>query len=131
MLEVMIAISIFSVIMVTVLSILPTVFKVNSHTAKSQDASLYARTVIEQTRNYWLTKVTPAPGTADAYPYFTSGAFPSDLPTVPSSLTCDPLSTSTLPTVNPPTPIARRRLTVSCTPQGSTAQVFVVEIGRP
>lgn len=127
--ELLVAITIFGLIITAVLSMLPSLFKLNRATSDAQATSAYAKSVMESTRIHWLTKVTPTAPSTDAYPNFTAGTLPSGLPTVPSTLTCDAPAVTAEGSA---TPVGRRRLTIKCTAKSTQqSSSFVAEFGRP
>ncbi|CAM3680817.1 hypothetical protein DESA109040_19735 [Deinococcus saxicola] len=126
--ELLVAISIFLVIVTFVLAALPNLFQINRRTGTAQTVSIYATSVIEQTRRSWLTKTAPVAPATDAYPLFTAGTLPTTLPAAPAGLSCTAPAVSTQGTATPP---GRRRITVTCTPTGFSAISYVAEIGRP
>lgn len=126
--ELLIAIVMFTVIIVAVLGALPNLYRVNRSTSDKQVQSAYAKNVMEAVRSSWLTSTTPIAPSTDQYPNFTAGTLPT-LPAAPSSLSCQ---TPAVTAVGTATPIGRRRVTLTCTTvSGGNVTSFVVEFGRP
>ncbi|GGL79266.1 hypothetical protein GCM10010840_16410 [Deinococcus aerolatus] len=126
--EVMVAVGIFAVLIGAILPIISDLFRVNRDTVNVQTIGSYAQSVGEQTRTLWLTRVTPVAPSTDAYPSFTAGQVPNPLPSPPANVSC---AAPLVEAVGSASPVGRRRLTVTCTPPGKPAMVFVIEIGRP
>lgn len=126
--EVMVAVAIFAILIGAILPIFTGLFRVNRDTVNIQTVGSYAQSVAEQTRALWLTGVTPVAPSTDSYPAFTAGQLPTPLPAPPANVSC---AAPLVEAVGSAIPVGRRRLTVTCTPAGKPAIVFVIEIGRP
>lgn len=129
LIEVLVALAIFSIIVVSVLGIMPGIYRTNGSTRDAQEANNYARSVTESFRIHWMTPTTPAAGSTDRYPAFTAGTLPT-LPATPTGLTCDtPVVANKTPGVSPTT---RRSVSLTCTTkQGNKKATYTVEFGRP
>lgn len=126
--ELLIAIVLFTVIVVAVLGALPNLYRVNRSTSDNQVQSAHAKNVMEAVRSFWLTPLTPTAPSTDQFPNFTAGTLPA-LPAAPSSLSCQ---APTVTAVGTATPIGRRRISLTCTTvSGGNVTSFVVEFGRP
>ena len=142
LIEVMVAVSLFIVLMLAVTSALPTLFRLDRETTTVQANNVYARNVIDQTRALWMTPTGSLSSDQDHYPDLTTGKIPTNLPAVPAGLSCvappqtEEIAKMEAPTSTSTTPVywtTRRKITVSCRAAGSTQAYtnFVAEIGRP
>lgn len=129
LIEVLVALTIFGFLIAIVFAGLPASYRVNRANSDNVSAVRYARTVMESTRAFWLSKATTGSAGADSYPNFTAGTLPTNLPTVPPGLSCP---APTVTNVSSGAQVNRRRVSLSCTPtQGGSTMTFVVEFGRP
>lgn len=122
MIEILVALAIFTVVAAAVLAMFPTIFKVNGQTRADQAVTIGAKQFMEQTR--------AAMDTVAEFDNVT-------LPAVPAASTVNNYSclanVSNQATDNTaPVPIVTiKRVTLECTHSAYAQQTFALDLGRP
>ncbi|GGK30718.1 hypothetical protein GCM10008955_25650 [Deinococcus malanensis] len=117
--EVLVALALFSVVSAAVLALFPSVFRLNSQTRADQSVTIAAKHYLEQVRARYSTQ---------------SGFDAASLPETPpasilNSYTCTPsVSTLESPFIAPG---QIKRVTLSCTHASQPTLTFVLDFGRP
>lgn len=122
LIEVLVAISIFAIVSVAVLSMFPAIFKLNSQTRADQAVTVGAKQFMEQVRANYSSgagfdagTLPPAPAAADVNNY-------TCLPTVSDQAATTTGSTTT---------VIIKRVTLDCTHTSQPRQTFVLDFGKP
>ncbi|WP_158679920.1 type II secretion system protein J [Deinococcus sp. NW-56] len=119
LIEVLVALSIFAIVSVAVLSMFPAIFKLNSQTRADQAVTIGAKQFMEQTR----TNFSSAAG-------FTAGTLPSaPAAATVNNYTCEPSvgnQQSDAAGV-----VIIKRVTLKCTHTSQPEQTFVLDFGKP
>lgn len=136
LIEVLVALTLFAVISMAVLGMLPGVLRINSQTRNDQGVTVAAKQYLEKARaKFNDPEINPATNKAYGLEAFVLGS--TALPAVPSSSEMNgyactaglsdqltsPGSTGSLVMV--------RRLSLECTRSAQPTQTFVVDLGRP
>lgn len=122
LIEVLIALAIFTVLSIAVLSVLPTLFKVNRSNQNDQAVTVAAKAFMESVRTSYSAQSTFDAGTLPAAPDTS----------LMGGLTCTTSQTNPVPTwVTASGSPMLRRVTLSCTGTGQPNYAFTLDFGRP
>lgn len=122
LIEVLVAISIFAIVSVAVLSMFPAIFKLNSQTRADQAVTVGAKQYLESVRVNFSTRAQFDAATTAALSAAPSG---SDV----NGYTCE-RGVQDIPGV-PGGAIIIKRVTLTCTHTSQPEQTFVLDFGRP
>lgn len=116
LIEVLIAMSILSVIAAAIMAALPSLVTMNRASLDDVNVTVVAKTYLERVRDEWTTQAA-----------FDAGMLPA-VPTPPGR-TCT--ASVTDPDAGAFTPAIRKRVTFTCSATNANPLVFRVELGRP
>lgn len=119
LIEVLVALAIFTIVSVAVLSMFPAIFKLNSQTRADQAVTIGAKQFMEQARvNFSSTSG------------FTAGTLPSaPAAATVNNYTCEPSVTNQQS--DTAGVVIIKRVTLDCTHTSQPQQTFVLDFGRP
>ncbi|UBV42069.1 prepilin-type N-terminal cleavage/methylation domain-containing protein [Deinococcus taeanensis] len=122
LIEVLVALAIFTALSVAVLGLLPTLFKVNRQNQNDQAVTVAAKAFMESVRTAYSVQSTFDAGSLPAAP----GAG------LLNGLTCTATQSNPVPTwVSPSSGPLLRRVTLSCAGNGQPTYTFSLDFGRP
>ncbi|GGR98062.1 PulJ/GspJ family protein [Deinococcus sedimenti] len=122
LIEVLVALAIFTVLSVAVLGSLPTLFKVNRSNQNDQAVTVAAKAFMESVRTNLSTRAA-----------FDAGVLPAAPDTsLMGGLTCTPTQSNPVPTWVTLTGSPQvRRVTLTCEGSGQPTYTFTLDVGRP
>lgn len=123
LIEILVALAIFTVVAAAVLAMFPTIFKVNGQTRADQAVTIGAKQFMEQAR--------AAMDTQAEYDAVTAA---SGLPAAPAANTVNNYNCVRTLNAQPDTTLAAgliKRVTLTCTHSSFAQQVFTLDLGRP
>lgn len=119
LIEVLVAISIFAIVSVAVLSMFPAIFKLNGQTRADQAVTIGAKQFMEQARANFSTSSG-----------FTAGTLPSaPAATTVNNYDCEPSVANQQS--DAAGVVMVKRVTLDCTHSSQPRQIFVLDFGRP
>ncbi len=122
LIEVLIALAIFTVVAMAVLGVLPGLFRVNRSNQNDQAVTVAAKAFMETVRTTYSVQTTFDAGTLPAAPDAS----------LLGGLTCTPTQTNPVTTWLTPAGTPQvRRVTLTCAGSGQPTYTFTLDVGRP
>lgn len=121
LIEVLVAIAIFAIVSVAVLSMFPAIFKLNSQARSDQAVTIAAKQFMENARTTYISNASFQQGT-DGLPA---------APTPGNGYTCTRSANPQLNSTTTPTEVLIQRVTLACEKSGQTSYTFVLDLGKP
>ncbi|MDL2344038.1 prepilin-type N-terminal cleavage/methylation domain-containing protein [Deinococcus sp. MIMF12] len=122
LIEVLVALSIFAIVSVAVLSMFPAIFKLNSQTRADQAVTIGAKQYLESVRLEFATAADFDAATTSSLAAGPSGASVNNYECAPAVTNTATDSSST---------VIIKRVTLTCTHDTEKDQTFVLDFGRP
>lgn len=123
LLETLVAVAIFTIMMTAIMSMFPTVFKVNRQTRADQSTTIAAKSYMEQMRTHLSSTAN----------FDSNSTLPAPAASSTDGYTCTPSMTQVqggITTKGVAVPLIQR-VTLSCARTGESTLIFTEDFGRP